>query len=101
MGEASRRGTLEQRKAAAIAAIRATFPDSVKCNNCGADLAGIQAMDVNGIPGMRLAGGAHCSSCAHDTWVLDGDEAGLALFQQFLDEEHGASAVSLGIAVRK
>lgn len=100
MGEAKRRGSQADRETAAIAALRAMFPASVKCNNCQADLTEIAPMDVRGIPGMRLAGGAHCPSCGHVTWVLDGTPEGLALFRQFLDEEHGAGAVASGTARR-
>ena len=100
MGEAKRRGSRAEREASAIAALRAQFPDSVKCNNCHAELRDIAPMDVSGIPGMRLAGGAHCSECQHDTWVLDGTQAGLAMFRRFLDEEHGSAAVSSGLAAR-
>jgi hypothetical protein len=100
MGEAKRRGSQAEREASAIAARRALFPASVKCNNCQADLTEITPMDVRGMPGMRLAGGAHCFACQHDTWVLDGTQAGLSLFRQFLDEEHGAGAVSSGLAAR-
>lgn len=101
MGEARRRGSRVEREAAAVAEHRARFPASVKCNNCQADLTEITPMDVRGIPGMRLAGGAHCASCRHDTWVLDGTPEGLAAVRQFLDEEHGAGAVSSGTASRR
>jgi len=100
MGEAKRRGTAAQREAAAVAAQRAKFPASVSCNNCSAALKDINPMDVRGFPGLRLAGAAHCTSCSHDTWVLDGTPEGLALFQQFLEEAHGAGAVATGRAAR-
>ena len=57
-------------------------------------------MDDRGMEGLRLAGVAHCSACQHDTWVLDGTPEGLSLFQQFLNSEHGADAVSTGFAKR-
>lgn len=98
MGEAKRRGSQVEREAAAVAARRAQFPDSVKCNNCQAELTEIVPMDVRGVHGMRLAGGAYCAACQHDTWVLDGTPEGLSLFRRFLDHEHGAGAVSSGTA---
>lgn len=100
MGQAKRRGTPEQRVAEAIERARGLFPDSVKCNNCQADLTDIQPMDVRGLEGMRLAGVAHCGACQHETWVLDGDATGLQLFQRFLAERHGNEAVSMGLARR-
>lgn len=100
MGQAKRRGTLEQRAAEAKDRARRQFPDSVICNNCQADLTEIQPLDVRGLEGMRLAGVAHCGACAHDTWVLDGDSHGLQLFQRFMAEQHGGEAVSTGLAPR-
>ena len=100
MGEAKRRGSQAAREAEAIAGRRAQLPATVGCNNCQADLTEISPMDVRGVPGMRLAGGAHCVACQHDTWVLDGTVAGLQLFRQLLDEQHGAGAVSTGTATR-
>lgn len=101
MGQAKRRGTPEQRAAEAVERARRQFPETVTCNNCQAELTEIEPMDVRGMEGLRLAGRAHCAACKHDTWVLDGDRAGLQLFQQFLDEEHGHEAVSTGTAMRR
>jgi hypothetical protein len=100
MGEAKRRGTFEQRQAEAVAALRKQFPDHVSCNNCKADLTEIQPMDVRELQGMHLAGAAHCATCEHVTWVLDGTPEGLGMFRSWLDSEHGAEAVSAGVAKR-
>ena len=100
MGQAKNRGTREQREQQAISARRDELPAEVKCNNCDATLSDIHPMDVRGMPGMRAAGGAMCDACDHTTWVLDGTREGLKLFRRFLDEEHGAEAVSSGTARR-
>lgn len=92
MGQAKLKGSFEQRQAQAIVKARAQFPASVKCNNCGDELAEIQVMDVRGMPGMRLAGAAICASCTQTTWVLDGTPEALAKMQAFMDEEHGEDA---------
>lgn len=101
MGQAKLRGTPEERKAKALEAMRDKFPATVTCNNCGASLTEIHPMDVHGLPGIRLAGGAHCNSCGHDTWVLDGTPEGLELAQQFLREQHGADAVRSGVVAKR
>lgn len=98
MGEAKRRGSLEARTQDALARLRAALPDSVKCNNCGAELHEILPLDVQGMEGMRAAGVAVCTSCSHDTWAVDGTPDALRKFQQFLEEEHGGAAVSSGVA---
>lgn len=89
MGEARRRGTPEQRAQAALAAARAKFPATVKCNRCQVDLADITPLDTRGMPGLRLAGVAHCKACESQTMVLDGDPESLAQFAAFMQDEKG------------
>lgn len=100
MGQAKSRGSHEQRIAEARARERAKFPESVKCNNCQADLTEIEPMDVRGIPGMRLAGGAVCQACNSTTWVLDGTEEGLDTTAAMLEQMHGGDSAQVGIAQR-
>lgn len=100
MGEAKRRGNFQQRQEEAVTALRKQFPENVTCNNCKAELTEIHPMDVRGLQGMRLAGVAHCAACQHATWVLDGTPEALGMFQGWLDSEHGAEAVSVGVAQR-
>lgn len=92
MGQAKLNGSFEQRKAQAVAKARALFPTSIQCNNCGHDLFEIQQMDVRGMPGMRLAGGAVCASCSQTTWILDGTPEALAQMQDYMAEAHGEEA---------
>lgn len=92
MGQAKLKGFFEDRQAQSIAKARAQFPALVKCNNCSHDLTHIQPMDVRGMPGMRLAGGAVCPSCSQTTWVLDGTPEALAQMHNFMAQEHGEEA---------
>ncbi|ABM39690.1 MULTISPECIES: hypothetical protein [Polaromonas] len=92
MGQAKLRGTFEQRAANAKTNARAQFPDSIQCNNCQAWLTEIEPLDIRGIPGMRLAGGAVCAGCAHTTWVLDGTPEALAGMQGYLDDAQDEEA---------
>ncbi|ABE47247.1 conserved hypothetical protein (plasmid) [Polaromonas sp. JS666] len=92
MGQAKIRGTHEERAAQAKTTARAQFPATVKCNHCETDISEIEPMDVRGMTGMRLAGGAICPNCSYTTWVLDGTPEALAQMQAFLNEEHGAEA---------
>lgn len=92
MGQAKSKGTYEQRRDSAIQAARARFPQSVKCNNCGADLTDIHSMDVRNMPGMRLAGGALCESCSSVTWVVDGEPDALQRFNDLMAAQHGQDA---------
>lgn len=99
MGQAKLKGSFEQRQAQAMSRVRSRFPASIKCNHCSNDLADIQAMDVRGIPEMRLAGAALCDVCSSTTWVLDGTPKALAEFQDFMSSQHGEK-VQVGVAQR-
>lgn len=92
MGQAKNRGTFEERAAASKANARALFPASVTCNHCKEQISEIESMDVRGIPGMRLAGGAICQSCTYTTWILDGTPEAVAAMQKIMNEEHGSPA---------
>lgn len=98
MGQAKSRGNQEQRIAEVKVRERAKFPDAVACNNCQAQLTEIEPMDVRSIPGMRLAGVAHCGACESTTWVLDGTQEGLDAVSAFLAESR--EDVSFGVARR-
>ena len=100
MGEAKRRGSQEQRKDLATTSMRERFPAFVTCNHCEVKLSEIHPMDVRGMPGLHLAGAAHCGACEHTTWVLDGTQEGLALFQEFMASEHGEEGVTYGVALK-
>lgn len=60
MGEAKRRGSLEARTQDEFARLRAALPDSVTCNNCGAELREIRPIDGRAGDG-RHASGWCCS----------------------------------------
>lgn len=100
MGDAKRRGTQEQRVAAAQARLREGLPAEVTCNHCQATLTDIEGVDVRGFTGMKVAGVAHCPACLHDTWVLDGTPDAMVDFQMGLDSVHGADAVSSGMVFK-
>lgn len=89
MGQAKNRGSQEQRIAEAVARERAKFPDSVKCNECQADLFDIHPMGDGGVPGMRLLGAAHCEACSSTTWIMDGTPEALEAIADAMEEFHG------------
>lgn len=92
MGQARQRGTFEQRAEASKSSKRALFPTSVTCNHCKEQISEIEPMDVRGIPGMRLAGGAVCPKCTYTTWILDGTPEALAATRQIMNEQHDSPA---------
>lgn len=100
MGQAKKRGSVEQRIAEAKARERAKFPATVACNNCQAQLADIEPMDVRGMQGLRLAGAARCGACDSTTWVLDGTPDAMANVAEYLEHQSGTGPAQLGFAER-
>lgn len=99
MGEAKRRGSHETRKEQAVTTLRSRFPNFVNCNQCQAELSEINPLDTRAMPGLHLAGIAHCSACEHETFILDGEPRALAAFQEYITSEHG-DEVSSGVALK-
>jgi Zn ribbon nucleic-acid-binding protein len=100
MGQAKLKGSFELRKENAIAVAREKFPDSVKCNNCGNALSDIINMDVSGMQGMRLAGGAVCPACNQTTWILDGTPDAIADLNEVMFQSNN-EAPKIGFELRK
>jgi hypothetical protein len=98
MGQAKRRGSEEQRRAQAITAARVALPESVKCNECQADLTEIEPMNLRGMVGLRAAGLARCG-CGCVTWVVDGTSEAKEAFAEFMSAEHG-DGLKVGTATK-
>lgn len=100
MGQAKKRGSVDQRIAEAKARERAKFPPTVACNNCQAQLADIEPMDVRGMQGLRAAGAARCEACDSVTWVIDGTPEAMASVAQYLENQSGTGPGQIGFVPR-
>ena len=94
MGEAKRRGTLEQRAAEARARLDAIRPEMIVCNECKAELTEVFDLPARNVPGLRGVFAAHCGACDSDTIGFVGEPESLARYMELFAE--GKENVKIG-----
>jgi hypothetical protein len=92
MGQARRRGDLEQRIAQAQARIEATRPEKLVCNGCGADVATIHPVSTRGLSGIDAIWLGQCD-CGQTTFAATGDAEAV---QAFFDALGSDAELTLG-----
>lgn len=92
MGQAKRRGSLEQRVAQAQAKIEATRPAKLVCNSCGADVTDIHPVSTRGLRGIDAIWMGNCQ-CGHTTFAASGNPEAV---QAFFDALSTDSELLLG-----
>ena len=92
MGQARRRGDLEQRIAQAQARIEATRPEKLVCNGCGADVSTIHPVSTRGLAGIDAIWVGQCD-CGQTTFAASGDPRAV---QAFFDALGSDTELTLG-----
>lgn len=92
MGQAKRRGSLEQRIAAAQARIEATRPEKLVCNGCGADVTTIHPVSTRGLSGVEAIWVGQCD-CGQTTFAASGEPHAV---QAFFDALGSDTELTLG-----
>lgn len=92
MGQAKRRGTLDDRIAQANARIEATRPEKLVCNGCGADVTTIHPVSTRGLPGIDAIWVGQCD-CGQTTFAASGDPGAV---QAFFDALGSDAELTLG-----
>ena len=92
MGQAKRRGTLDDRIAQANARIAATRPEKLVCNGCGADVTTIHPVSTRGLPGIEAIWVGQCD-CGQTTFAASGDPKAV---QAFFDALGSDAELTLG-----
>jgi len=92
MGQAKRRGTLDDRIAQAHARIEATRPDKLVCNGCGADVSTIHPVSTRGLAGIDAIWVGQCD-CGRTTFAASGDPKAV---QAFFDALGSDTELTLG-----
>ena len=92
MGQAKRRGSLEQRIAAAQARIEATRPEKLVCNACGADVTTIHPVSTRGLSGVEAIWVGQCD-CGQTTFAASGEPRAV---QAFFDALGSDTELTLG-----
>jgi len=92
MGQAKRRGTLDDRIAQAHARIEATRPEKLVCNGCGADVSTIHPVSTRGLAGIDAIWVGQCD-CGQTTFAASGDPRAV---QAFFDALGSDTELTLG-----
>ena len=92
MGQAKRRGTLDDRIAQANARIAATRPEKLVCNGCGADVTTIHPVSTRGLSGIDAIWVGQCD-CGQTTFAASGDPKAV---QAFFDALGSDAELTLG-----
>lgn len=92
MGQARRRGDLDQRIAQAQARIAATRPEKLVCNGCGADVTAIHPVSSRGLAGIEAIWVGQCD-CGQTTFAASGDPSAV---QAFFDALGSDAELTLG-----
>jgi len=92
MGQAKRRGDIEQRIAQAQARIEATRPEKLVCNGCGADVTTIHPVSTRGLSGIEAIWVGQCD-CGQTTFAASGDPKAV---QAFFDALGSDAELTLG-----
>ena len=92
MGQAKRRGTLDDRIVQAHARIAATRPEKLVCNGCGADVTTIHPVSTRGLPGIDAIWVGQCD-CGQTTFAASGDPTAV---QAFFDALGSDAELTLG-----
>ena len=92
MGQAKRRGTLDDRIAQANARIEATRPEKLVCNGCGADVTTIHPVSTRGLSGIDAIWVGQCD-CGQTTLAASGDPRAV---QAFFDALGSDAELTLG-----
>jgi hypothetical protein len=92
MGQAKRRGSLEQRIAAAQARTEATRPEKLVCNGCGADVTTIHPVSTRGLSGIEAIWVGQCD-CGQTTFAASGEPRAV---QAFFDALGSDTELTLG-----
>ena len=92
MGQAKRRGTLDDRIAQANARIAATRPEKLVCNGCGADVTTIHPVSTRGLSGIDAIWVGQCD-CGQTTFAASGDPTAV---QAFFDALGSDAELTLG-----
>jgi hypothetical protein len=86
MGQAKKRGSLEQRVAQAQARIAASRPEKLVCNGCGADVTIIHPVSTRGLTGVEAIWVGQCD-CGQTTFAASGEPQAVQAFFDALSQD--------------
>lgn len=96
MGQAKRRGSLEQRVSIAKARIDTLRPKAIICNDCKGEITDVVDLDIRGMTGIDAAFAGLCPECKGSTYAIKGTPAAVEALMVALSNATGGEPL-LGI----
>jgi hypothetical protein len=93
VGQANKRGTLEQRIQQAKQKIGALTPDHIICNNCKTEITEVHLLDTKGMRGIEAAFAGQCPACGQSTYAVKGEPNSIAAFMDAMQKATGSEAI--------
>ena len=100
MGQAKRRGSIEEREAHANARVESLKPTSIVCYHCQAEIADVHTIDTRGLNGIDGAFAGRCS-CGHTTWAIVGNPNAVAELAESMQSTMGEEAIVGSMAANR
>lgn len=89
MGQAKKRGTLEQRVADAKERIDALRPKAIICNSCRHEITEMVTLPTHGMKGIEAAFAGICPQCNGSTYAIKGDPQAVEAMMRAISESEG------------
>lgn len=89
MGQAKRRGSVEQRISEAKARIDALRPAAIICNDCKGEITEIEDLNIRGMTGIDAAFAGVCKQCKGVTYAIKGNPDSVEVLMMALAESTG------------
>jgi hypothetical protein len=93
VGQAKKRGTLEQRIQQARQKGDALTPDHIICNNCKTEITDVHLLDTKGMRGIDAAFAGHCPACDQSTYAVRGEPNSIAAFMEAMQKATGSEPI--------
>jgi hypothetical protein len=93
VGQAKKRGSLEQRIQQARQKINASTPDHIICNHCRTEIKEVHLLDTKGMRGIDAAFVGQCPACDQSTYAVKGEPKSVAAFMEAMQKATGSEPI--------
>ncbi len=93
VGQARKRGSLEQRIQQAKQKIVGSTPDHITCNNCKTEITEVYLLDTKGMRGIDAAFAGQCPVCDQSTYAVKGAPNSIAAFMEAMQAATGEEPI--------
>lgn len=100
MGQAKKRGSLQERIQQAKQKADQTTPDHLVCNNCKTEIREVHLLDTQGMRGIDAAFSGQCPACGQSTYAVKGEAKSMAAFMEAMENATGSEPIIGSQAIR-